>query len=65
MGSGKVVAQLAGAGLVDEFQIVLCPLALGAGRTMFEGMTRPLTLELMNERRFGNGNVVLYYRTNN
>jgi dihydrofolate reductase len=24
--------------LIDEYQVVVCPVALGAGRTMFEGM---------------------------
>jgi dihydrofolate reductase len=61
MGSGKVVAQLAEAALVDEFHLVLNPLVLGDGRTMFGGVTARINLELANERRFKNGNVVLYY----
>ncbi|MGO4396051.1 dihydrofolate reductase family protein [Variovorax sp. M-6] len=63
MGSGKVVAQLAGAKLVDEFQLVLNPLVLGAGRTLFEGIVERIALQLTDERRFRNGNVVLHYRT--
>lgn len=62
MGSGTVVAQLAGAGLVDEFQLVLNPLGLGAGRTLFEGIDERISLQLMSEQRFANGNVVLRYR---
>ena len=62
MGSGTVVAQLAGAGLVDEFQLVLNPLVLGAGRTLFEGIGERISLQLIDEQRFGNGNVVLRYR---
>src|SRR6202171_5510913 len=34
MGSGSVVAQLADAGLIDEYQIGLYTLGLGHGRTM-------------------------------
>ena len=60
-GSGSVVAQLAQEGLVDEFQIVLNPTALGAGRTMFAGVQKRLTLRHTKTRTFANGNVVLCY----
>lgn len=61
MGSGSVVAQLADAGLVDEYQIVLNPLVLGNGRTLFEDVKNKLPLKLTNSRAFENGNVVLFY----
>jgi dihydrofolate reductase len=61
LGSGRVVAQLAQEGLVDEFQIVVYPVVLGKGRTMFEGITKRLTLRLTKSRTFGNGNVFLCY----
>jgi dihydrofolate reductase len=37
LGSGSIVSQLAQEGLIDEYQIVVNPIVLGAGRTMFEG----------------------------
>ncbi len=46
MGSGSVVAQLADAGLVDEYQIVLNPLVIGSGRTLFEGCFMSLLHEV-------------------
>ena len=61
MGSGSVVAQLAGAGLIDEYQIVLTPLVVGNGRTLFEGVKNKLPMKLAKSRAFGNGNVVLFY----
>jgi dihydrofolate reductase len=61
MGSGSIVAQLADAGLIDEYQIVLNPLALGNGRTLFEGVKEKLPMKLTRSRTFGNGNVVLSY----
>jgi dihydrofolate reductase len=61
MGSGSVVAQLADAGLIDEYQIVLNPLVVGGGRTLFEGVKRKLPMKLASSRAFGNGNVVLFY----
>jgi dihydrofolate reductase len=61
LGSGSIVSQLAQAGLIDEFQIVVNPIVLGKGRTLFDGVTQKLPLKLINTRAFGNGNVVLYY----
>jgi len=60
-GSGTIVAQLAPAGLIDEYQVVVNPLVLGGGRTMFEGIPVPLRLRQTKARRFANGNVVLWY----
>lgn len=62
LGSGSIVSQLSEAGLIDEYEIVLVPVALGGGKTMFEtlGQARRLTLE--STRSFSNGNVVLRYR---
>jgi dihydrofolate reductase len=61
MGSGSVVAQLADAGLIDEYQIVLNPVVVGNGRTLFEGVKRKLPMKLAKSRAFSNGNVVLFY----
>ncbi len=61
LGSGSIVTQLANAGLIDEFQIVICPVALGAGRSLFGGLSKPLDLERTSSRTFQNGNVVINY----
>jgi dihydrofolate reductase len=61
LGSGSIVAQLAQEGLIDEFQIALNPIALGAGRTMFAGIRERLRLRLTQTRSFANGNVFLRY----
>jgi dihydrofolate reductase len=61
LGSGSLVAQLAQAGLIDEYQFVVNPVALGKGRTMFQGLTKRLDLKLTQTRTFGNGNVLLIY----
>jgi len=61
MGSGTIVSQLAETGLIDEYQIVLNPIALGTGRTMFEGIKERLNLKLTRSRVFKNGKVFLCY----
>jgi dihydrofolate reductase len=61
MGSGSIVSQLTQEGLIDEYQIVLNPVVLGEGRTMFDGVKEKLNLKLTQTRAFRNGNVVLCY----
>jgi len=61
LGSATIVSQLAKEGLVDEYQIVVIPVVLGEGRTLFEGVKEKLRLRLTKTRSFGNGNVVLTY----
>ena len=62
LGSGSIVSQLAQEGLIDEYQIVVNPVVLGKGRTMFDGIKETLTLKLTRTRAFGNGNVLLCYQ---
>lgn len=61
LGSGSIAAQPAAENLIDEYQILVNPVILGKGRTMFEGIGRRLHLKLVNSRTFGNGNVLLCY----
>ena len=61
LGSGSIVSQLAQEGLIDEYQIVVNPVVLGKGKTMFDGVKEKLNLKLTTTRIFGNGNVLLCY----
>jgi dihydrofolate reductase len=61
LGSGSIVAQLAAAGLIDNYQIVINQVALGKGRTLFEGLPQMMSLKLINSRTFNNGKVFLSY----
>jgi dihydrofolate reductase len=61
LGSGTIVSQLAQEGLIDEYQLVVVPVVLGKGRTMFDGVKKRLSLRLTTSRPFKNGNVVLCY----
>ena len=62
LGSGTIVQQLAAAGLIDTYQLVVVPVLLGAGRSLFAGLPAMKLLQLDNARAFSNGNVVLTYR---
>jgi dihydrofolate reductase len=60
LGSGSIAAQLGEAGLVDEYQFVIIPIALGSGRTVF---AKRYSLRLLEQRSFKCGNVVVTYAT--
>jgi dihydrofolate reductase len=61
LGSGSIVSQLAQHGLIDEYQLVIIPVLLGSGRTMFEGLGKRLSLEVVETRTFRNGKIFLRY----
>lgn len=62
LGSGNIISQLAQLNLIDEFQLAISPIVLGKGRTLFESVTKRLSLKLTNSRTFGNGTVFVCYR---
>jgi dihydrofolate reductase len=61
LGSGTIISQLAPAGLIDQYQLLVNPVVLGDGRTMFDGVEKPLNLNLTETRAFGNGKVLMTY----
>jgi dihydrofolate reductase len=61
LGSGSIVAQLAQARLIDAYQVVVNPVVLGKGRTMFDGLDERLDLKLAKSRTFPKGKVFLSY----
>jgi dihydrofolate reductase len=48
--------------VIDEYQVVLNPIALGGGRTMFDGIKDSLNLKLTQSRIFRNGKVFFSYK---
>lgn len=56
----ELAAQAIQAGLVDEFQMRICPVIIGGGKRYFPNDVR-LDLELIEERRFRNGEIFLRY----
>ena len=61
LGSGNLTTQLAEAGLIDSYQIMIDPVAIGEGTSIFKGMQRQLNLKLIDTRSFKSGTVLLSY----
>jgi len=62
LGSGNIVTQLADAGLIDEYQIMIYPVVIGEGTPIFKGIKNKLSLRLVNTRVFNSGTVLLTYQ---
>ena len=62
VGGPDLAAQAIKAGLVDEYHLFVVPYVAGGGTRFLPDSVR-LELELMDERRFGNGMAHLHYRT--
>ena len=64
VGGPNLAGQALQAGLVDECSLFLTPIVVGGGTACLPHDLR-LELELLGERRFGNGMVHLHYRVIN
>jgi dihydrofolate reductase len=62
VGGPDLAAQAIKAELVDEYHLLIAPVVVGGGKQSLPNDVR-LKLELLDERRFGNGVVHLHYRT--
>jgi len=62
LGSGSIVTQFAEAGLIDELQLLVQPVALGEGTPILKGIKDTMNFELANSRVFDTGNVLLVYQ---
>jgi dihydrofolate reductase len=60
-GSGTIVSELTRHSLVDEYQLVVGPVVLGAGKVLFSALPEPVKLETLEARTFRSGNVMLRY----
>jgi dihydrofolate reductase len=60
IGGAELAAHAIRAGLVDEYHQVVTPVILGGGKPWLPAGVR-VDLELIDERRFGNGAVYLAY----
>ena len=60
-GSSTLIAGLLRTGLLDELRILVNPVILGQGRSLFAGAGKT-SLKLLRTQQFTSGNVLLSYQ---
>jgi dihydrofolate reductase len=60
-GNGPLDVTLMEHGLIDEFHLLITPVAIGRGQHLFESVDTAPALELVDVTRFSNGVVILTY----
>jgi dihydrofolate reductase len=61
-GSSTLTSNLLAAGLIDELRVMVSPVLLGGGTSVFAGLADAVDLELLRVTSFRSGNVLLCYR---
>ena len=61
VGGNELAVSFVKMGLVDEFRIMIDPVAIGAGTALFKGIKDKLKMRLLETRTFKSGNVLLCY----
>jgi dihydrofolate reductase len=61
MGGGQITSALIGAGLVDEIRLIVYPLIVGAGQSLFDATEHRHAMELRNVRQLDGGRLSLTY----
>lgn len=61
-GGASFVQALSRAGLVDEYRLVINPVALGAGLPLFKDLAAPMRLQLIHSTSYATGAVLHIYR---
>jgi dihydrofolate reductase len=60
-GSISLAQSLTNEGLIDEFQLVVCPVVLGSGKPLFRDKVHPFGMRLLKTQAFDRGTVLLAY----
>ena len=61
-GGAAFVQALSRRGLIDEYRLVILPVALGGGLPLFKDLAKPLRVDLAEARTFPDGTVIHVYR---
>jgi dihydrofolate reductase len=61
-GSGSLVSALLRLGLIDEYQLYVHPVAIGAGKALFGGLAGAQRMKLTDVTTFSSGVVLLVYQ---
>jgi len=60
-GGARFARSLVASGLIDEYRMVMHPVALGQGQALFSGLESPIDLRLVSATSFGSGVVAIVY----
>lgn len=60
-GSASLVRALTDLGLVDEYRLMMFPIALGQGKRLFDGLADAVSLRLVDAKPLQSGTVILTY----
>ena len=61
-GGAAFVQALSRLGLIDEYRLVILPVALGTGLPLFKDLAKPLRVDLAEAKSFPDGTVIHVYR---
>ena len=61
VGGSDLAASFLEQGLLDELRIIMEPILLGAGKTVFDAIKKRYPLKLLSTKSFKSGNVILTY----
>ncbi|HLP13446.1 MAG TPA: dihydrofolate reductase family protein [Flavobacteriales bacterium] len=59
LGSGSLITQLTDAGLIDQYSIMLDPVAIGKGASIFDGIKNNLELKLTSSKVFKKDSILV------
>ena len=62
-GSSDLAVTFIEHGLIDEYRIMVNPVVLGGGKSLFKGLRNKLQLKLLKTKTFNSGNILLYYES--
>lgn len=65
VGGSELATSFLEQGLMDELRIILTPILLGEGKTVFDGIKKRYPLRLLSTKQFKSGNVVVIYEPTN
>src|SRR5215472_11247708 len=61
-GGAAFVQALSRLGLIDEYRLVILPVALGSGLPLFKDLPKPLRVDLAEAKNFPDGTVIHVYQ---
>ena len=62
-GSGTIVSALTELGLIDEYRLIVNPIVLGKGKSLFSNMEKRYKLQIIEVKEFKSGNISLHYKS--